>query len=80
MPSCAATSMPVPKIPIASSVSRGTRVSTRFAGIIDGWSSKNHPDRLIARGVPAEFVAIANNRLASLNGAFESIERDMRVS
>lgn len=42
--------------------------------------SENHPDRLIARGVPAEFVAIANSRLAALNGAFERIERDMRVS
>lgn len=42
--------------------------------------AENHPDRLIARGVPAEFVAIANSRLAALNGAFERIERDMRVS
>ena len=42
--------------------------------------AENHPDRLIARGVPPEFVAIANSRLAALNGAFERIERDMRVS
>ncbi|EKF20791.1 J domain-containing protein [Nitratireductor pacificus] len=37
--------------------------------------SENHPDRLIARGVPEEFLAIANTRLAAINGAFESIER-----
>jgi DnaJ like chaperone protein len=42
--------------------------------------AENHPDRLIARGVPAEFVAIANSRVATINGAFERIERDMRVS
>ncbi|MEM6711073.1 MAG: DnaJ family molecular chaperone [Pseudomonadota bacterium] len=34
----------------------------------------NHPDRLIARGVPAEFVKIASERLASINAAFDQIE------
>lgn len=33
-----------------------------------------HPDRLIARGVPAEFVVIATDRLAALNVAWEAIE------
>lgn len=36
--------------------------------------NENHPDRLIARGVPEEFVAIANTRLAAINAAFENIE------
>src|SRR5690606_8942784 len=40
--------------------------------------AENHPDRLIARGVPEEFLAIANNRLAAINGAYEAIERSMR--
>jgi DnaJ like chaperone protein len=40
--------------------------------------AENHPDRLIARGVPEEFVAIANSRLAAINAAFESIERAAR--
>lgn len=34
---------------------------------------ENHPDRLIARGVPEEFVAIANDRLAAINSAYERI-------
>ncbi|MDQ6433454.1 DnaJ family molecular chaperone [Mesorhizobium sp. LHD-90] len=38
----------------------------------------NHPDRLIARGLPAEFIAIATTRLAAINGAYEMIERGMR--
>ncbi len=41
--------------------------------------SQNHPDRLIARGVPEEFIAIANSRLAAINQAYERIEREMRV-
>lgn len=41
--------------------------------------AEGHPDRLIARGVPEEFVAIANDRIAAVNAAFEAIERG-RVS
>ena len=33
----------------------------------------SHPDRLIARGVPAEFVSIANDRVAALNAAWEIV-------
>lgn len=40
--------------------------------------AENHPDRLIARGVPEEFLAIANSRLAAINIAYEAIERSMR--
>ncbi|MCB1458032.1 MAG: DnaJ family molecular chaperone, partial [Nitratireductor sp.] len=34
---------------------------------------ENHPDMLIARGVPAEFVTIANDRLAAINKAWEQV-------
>lgn len=40
--------------------------------------AENHPDRLIARGVPEEFLAIANRRLAAINTAYEMIERSRR--
>jgi DnaJ like chaperone protein len=40
--------------------------------------SENHPDRLIARGLPAEFIAIATTRLAAINTAYEMIERGLR--
>ncbi|UUP16152.1 J domain-containing protein [Nitratireductor thuwali] len=39
----------------------------------------SHPDRLIARGVPEEFIAIANSRLAALNTAYEQIEMSRRA-
>ena len=42
--------------------------------------AENHPDKLIARGVPEEFLAIANSRLAAINGAYEAIERSMRFA
>ena len=32
----------------------------------------NHPDALMARGVPADLVAIAENRMAAINAAYES--------
>ncbi len=38
--------------------------------------SETHPDRLIARGVPAEFVRIANDRLATINGAWAKIRAE----
>jgi DnaJ like chaperone protein len=34
---------------------------------------ENHPDSLMARGVPAEFVKLANDKLAAINSAYEKI-------
>jgi DnaJ like chaperone protein len=35
---------------------------------------ENHPDRLIARGVPDEAVELAQRRLIAVNAAWEEIE------
>jgi len=40
---------------------------------------EHHPDRLIARGVPEEFVRIANDRLAVINEAYGRIARERRL-
>lgn len=37
--------------------------------------SECHPDRMIARGVPREFITIANDRMAAINEAWEQIQR-----
>jgi DnaJ like chaperone protein len=37
---------------------------------------ENHPDRLIGRGVPAEFVAIAEKTLAAINNAYDQLKRE----
>jgi DnaJ like chaperone protein len=34
---------------------------------------EHHPDRLIAQGLPAELVALANDRLATVNAAYDVI-------
>lgn len=41
--------------------------------------AENHPDRLIARGLPEEFVAIATTRVAAINAAYELIEKGLKV-
>lgn len=37
---------------------------------------ENHPDMLMARGVPAEFVKLATGKLAAINAAYEQICRE----
>ena len=39
---------------------------------------ENHPDKMIGRGVPAEFIAIATTRLAAINAAYDLIEKGFR--
>ena len=34
---------------------------------------ENHPDSLMARGVPPEFIKLANDKLAAINTAYEKI-------
>jgi len=36
----------------------------------------HHPDRLVARGVPPEFVASAERKLAAINAAYDSILKE----
>ena len=36
---------------------------------------EHHPDRLIAQGMPQEFIDVANDRLAAINGAYERLRR-----
>ena len=37
---------------------------------------ENHPDSLIARGVPAEFIKLATDKLAAINSAYEKIRAE----
>jgi DnaJ like chaperone protein len=36
----------------------------------------NHPDRMMASGVPAAFIELANRKLAAINAAYETIARE----
>lgn len=36
-------------------------------------AKENHPDALVGRGVPAEFVKVSENKLVAINAAYEQI-------
>ena len=36
---------------------------------------ENHPDTLIAKGVPQEFIAVATKKMAAINAAFDQVAR-----
>lgn len=40
-------------------------------------AAENHPDRMTQRGAPAEFVAIAREKTAAINGAYARIREEM---
>lgn len=37
---------------------------------------ENHPDTLIAQGMPQEFIDIANEKMAAINAAYDLIEKE----
>ncbi|MGH6866755.1 MAG: TerB family tellurite resistance protein [Methyloceanibacter sp.] len=39
----------------------------------------NHPDKLIARGVPKEFIAIATEKVATINEAYDTIAKERGI-
>ena len=41
---------------------------------------ENHPDTLIAQGMPEEFIEVANDKLAAINAAYDKItaQRDLK--
>jgi DnaJ like chaperone protein len=39
----------------------------------------NHPDRLIAQGLPEEFVTLANRKLATINAAYDKVAKERGI-
>ena len=37
---------------------------------------ENHPDQLMAQGVPEEFIEVANRKMAAINAAYERVRRE----
>lgn len=59
----------------------GVPRDAEFAAIRARWRElvrANHPDKMIARGLPPETVNLANSRLAAINGAWEEISARKR--
>jgi DnaJ like chaperone protein len=42
-------------------------------------AAENHPDRMIQRGAPPEFVEIARQKTAAINAAYALIRVDLSV-
>jgi DnaJ like chaperone protein len=40
---------------------------------------ENHPDRLVSQGMPQEFIEMANDKLATINGAYEEIRKQRGI-
>lgn len=40
---------------------------------------ENHPDKLIARGLPQEMIDIANKKIAVINEAYDEIQKERRM-
>jgi len=40
---------------------------------------ENHPDSLASKGVPAEFIAAASDRVARINAAYDTIKRERKL-
>lgn len=38
-----------------------------------------HPDRLVSKGLPEEFMELANDRLAAVNAAYETVTKERRA-
>lgn len=41
--------------------------------------AENHPDKLIARGLPKEFVSIATKKIAAINEAYDQIAKERSI-
>jgi DnaJ like chaperone protein len=40
----------------------------------------NHPDRLIAQGLPEEFVMLANQKVATINAAYDKVSKERGIN
>jgi DnaJ like chaperone protein len=57
----------------------GVARATGDADLHNAWKQlmrENHPDSLAARGVPAEFIARASDKVARINAAWDQIKRE----
>lgn len=38
--------------------------------------AENHPDKMIARGVPPEFISMATKKIAAINAAYAAVTKE----
>jgi DnaJ like chaperone protein len=54
-----------------SRTTRGEEVKAAYRRLI----RENHPDTLVAKGMPQEFIQLANERMAAINAAYDQIQK-----
>ena len=52
---------------------------TNSSRITASWFAENHPDKLLARGVPEEFIALATEKVAAINEAYDEIAKERGI-
>lgn len=60
----------------------GVQRSMSDADIKAAWrklTRENHPDRLVAQGLPTEFVALATEKMATINAAYDRIAKERGI-
>ena len=40
---------------------------------------ENHPDRMVARGMPPEFLSLATKKVAAINAAYQEVAKERRI-
>jgi len=70
----AAKSDPYEVLGIASNIDDDTLKKHYRKLVLD-----NHPDRMIARGVPPEFVSLATKKVAAINAAYQELAKERRI-
>ena len=60
----------------ASPMATDAEIKARYHKLV----AENHPDTMIARGMPAEFVDIATKKLAAINTAYEEVKATRRAA
>ena len=43
-------------------------------------NKEHHPDNLVAKGMPQEFIDVANEKMAQINTAYENIQKQRSIS
>lgn len=54
---------------------RGNATSDEIKAAYRKLIREHHPDVLVAKGMPAEFIQVANQRMAAINAAYDRIEK-----
>ncbi|MBL9035895.1 MAG: molecular chaperone DjiA, partial [Rhodospirillaceae bacterium] len=40
----------------------------------------NHPDKLMAQGLPVEFIELATQKLATINAAYDKVAKERGIN